>query len=393
MVSLDLARPEYWICLLLGLLLLVPQVQVGPRRLTLLLLNLGFIWFALGRECVAAALLIGGAIHITGRLAGSSIDTGRRAWLILPAVLVLGLFFWHKGPTLGSAHLLTGTWDLKVILAGLGFSFVALRAVELIWASALGQIAGCNLADTFNYLFPFNMLVAGPILEWSAYREGQGLAAALDVAQALTALERIVQGLFKKFVLAKALSVLFLTGFRAPWGYQLFEVQVNYLYVFLDFSGCADIAVGTGRLLGIPTPENFREPLAARNLIDFWERWHLSLSTFIRRMVFLPVNLAILRRTGGRGAAAAGAFSVFVSFVLCALWHRIGFAFLLWGLLHTVGVLACAWYRQRITLRLGHTGMTDYLANPWINWAGRILTYEYVALSLAIVAHPALGGT
>ena len=77
-------------------------------------------------------------------------------------------------------------------------------------------------------------------------------------------------------------------------------MQLNYLWLYLDFSAYSDIAVGVGRLMGVATPENFNRPYLARNMIDFWERWHISLSLFIRRNMFIPIQLALMRRTDGR---------------------------------------------------------------------------------------------
>ena len=112
--------------------------------------------------------------------------------------------------------------------------------------------------------------------------------------------------MFKKFVLANALEAAFLTAFRARGPYFFLEVQLNYLWLFLDFSAYSDIAVGIGGLLGVATPENFNRPYLARNSIDFWERWHISLSQFIRRNLFIPIQVEPDAAVGRETAAPAG---------------------------------------------------------------------------------------
>ena len=125
--------------------------------------------------------------------------------------------------------------------------------------------------------------------------------------RALVALERITSGLFKKYILANFIDRLFLTGFHARGPYFLLELQLNFLWLYLDFSAYSDVAIGLGSLLGIATPENFNRPLFARNLIEFWERWHITLSRFIRKHLFIPIQLALMRRTEGKAPLRSAA--------------------------------------------------------------------------------------
>ena len=160
---------------------------------------------------------------------------------------------------------------------------------------------------------------------------------------------------------------------------------MHYLWLFLDFSAYSDIAVGLGRLMRIETPENFRMPLTARNLTVFWERWHISLSMWIRRNVYTPINLFLMRRTEGRWALACACVAVAVAFVLCGLWHGLGLRFLAWGTMHGVGLMACMSYRVWLKRRIGRDGLRRYQANRFIRFAATLLTFGYVALSLVIV--------
>ena len=134
----------------------------------------------------------------------------------------------------------------------------------------------------------------------------------------------------KKYVLAHGIELLLLTGFRAKGWYTPVEVQFNHLWLYLDFSAYSDLAVGVGRLMGVATPENFDRPLLARNLVQYWERWHISLSQFIRRNIFTPVQLAMVRRSEGQSPLRAASVAFTVSFLLCGLWHAVSFRWLGW---------------------------------------------------------------
>lgn len=155
----------------------------------------------------------------------------------------------------------------------------------------------------------------------------------------------------------------------------------------MDFSAYSDIAVGIGRLLGINTPENFDRPLSARNVIEFWERWHISLSQFIRRNLFVPLQLALMRRfEGAKLATACGAFSL--AFLLCGAWHGFSFRCLGWGAIHAIGLSVCTLYKAALQKRLGRKRVMAYLEDRRIRALSTFVTFEFVAFSLVFIAYP-----
>jgi D-alanyl-lipoteichoic acid acyltransferase DltB (MBOAT superfamily) len=233
------------------------------------------------------------------------------------------------------------------------------------------------------------MLAAGPIQAYADFREQQIPAQPLGRDGVLEAVERIARGLFKKFVLANGLETLFLTDFRAGGSYFLFEAQVYYLCIYLDFSAYTDIAIGMGRLLGVPTPENFNNPLLARNIIVFWDRWHISLSQFIRRNVFIPTQLSAMRRSHGKHPLLIATVAFTLSFLLVGLWHGVSWRFLLWGAMHAAALVTCNTYRYVLQKRLGRKGVNEYMNRPLVRAVSTFLTFEFVAFSLAFIAHPA----
>jgi D-alanyl-lipoteichoic acid acyltransferase DltB (MBOAT superfamily) len=134
--------------------------------------------------------------------------------------------------------------------------------------------------------------------------------------------------------------------------------------------------------MGVATPENFNRPLLARNLIDFWERWHISLSLFIRRNVFIPLQLFLMRRNDGRSPLASALAAIAISFVLCGLWHGLGLGFLIWGAVQAAGLVVARVYGHLLQARLGRAGVQRYLTNPWFRAAGIVMTFEVQAIAL-----------
>ena len=310
-----------------------------------------------------------------------------RILLGLGGVATLFLFVIHKLPKLGDE---TGLGAINPILTAIGFSYVALRLFDVARSVSDGRRPPPDLPSTINYLLPFHMLAAGPIQSYDDFVAQPAVPAPLSATAALASIERVAGGLFKKYVLAQGLERLFLTGFHAPGAYWLWEMQLIYVWLYLDFSAYSDIAVGIGGLMGVATPENFNRPYLARNVIDFWERWHISLSQFIRRNVFIPIQLSFMRLTDGRASLWIASFAFMVSFLLCGLWHSIGWTWAAWGLYQAIGLIVCNLYRHVLTKRLGRKGVNRYLANPWIRAFAIILTFEFAAAGVAIVTYPFL---
>jgi alginate O-acetyltransferase complex protein AlgI len=362
-----------------GILVLIPVRNPAVRKWLLAGLNLLFLRLILSGHNLLIMLALLGGIYALLKLASTN-DWRRPAAGILGA-LTLVLFFLHKLPSR-----LGGTpGKVQFLLSLVGFSYVTLRIFDLLRAVFERRQTAPGLCDTINYLVPFHMMLAGPIQSYDDYVDQPAAPPPPSAAQALAAMERFARGAFKKFVLALILQKLFLTGYRSHGWHLLLEIQVFYIWLFLDFSGLSDIAIGVGALLGLRTPENFNQPYLARNMINFWERWHISLSQFIRANLFTPLQLWLARRAQGRHAlwCASGAFTV--SFGLCGLWHGLTMRYFLWGLLNAFGLLVTNIYRHYLTRHLGAKGMKRYLANQPIRICATVVTFEFVALSLALI--------
>jgi D-alanyl-lipoteichoic acid acyltransferase DltB (MBOAT superfamily) len=386
MGAIDLYEPQFWWFVLAALLLMVPQTGASARKWTFAGLNLVFL--ALHVEpghARAFPAIVAGLVLAWASLRWLA-RPGSGPWpMVLGGLAVLGLFLLHKLPHVGTR---LGTSQAESVLAAVGFSYVALRLFDVARAVRDGRHGPPDLPSTVNYLLPFHMLAAGPIQSFDDFAEQPSVPAPPSASRSLRALERIAWGLSKKFILANYIDRLFLTGFHAPMPYFLLEVQLNFVWLYLDFSAYSDVAVGLGMLLGVATPENFNRPYLARNVIEYWERWHISLSLFIRRHVFIPIQLALMRATEGRAPLMAASVAFSASFVLCGLWHSISWPWLAWGVCQSAGLITCNSYKQVLLNRLGRKGVKAYLADPWIKAVAIVLTFEFVAAVVAVATYP-----
>jgi D-alanyl-lipoteichoic acid acyltransferase DltB (MBOAT superfamily) len=374
MIALN--TPTFWIVCVVAVVAVVPIRSFAVRKGILACVNATFVVLLLQWQAIGLA----GAILAT-YLVLQLIARPRYRVLFggLLGVLVVSLFVIHKLPTV-STNL--GTDAITRVLAVIGYSYVALRIIEVLRAVFEGRHEAPDFVSMVNYLLPFHMLAAGPIQAYDdfvAHANDQFEPSGSDV---LVGFERIASGLFKKLVLAHLLQTLFLTNLESSGLYFFLEMQLTFIWLFLDFSAYSDIAAGVGILIGVATPENFNRPLLARNLIDFWERWHISLSQFIRRNVFIPIQLFLMRRNEGRSPLLSFAVAIAISFVLCGLWHGLGTGFLIWGVVQALGLVVARIYADILKARLGRAGVQKYLMNPWFKAAGIVLTFEVQATAL-----------
>jgi alginate O-acetyltransferase complex protein AlgI len=145
----------------------------------------------------------------------------------------------------------------------------------------------------------------------------------------------------------------------------------------MEFSGYSDIAIGCAQTLGIRLPENFNWPYAARNLRDFWQRWHISLATWLRDYVYIPLG-------GSRHGWARRILSGLVAFALCGLWHGPAWHYVLWGIYHGFGLAVCVTY-ERIPL-VGPRLAYIFRKEPFLGWA---LTLLFACLGWLLFFYPA----
>jgi alginate O-acetyltransferase complex protein AlgI len=363
--------PLFWATVCLGIVLTALTRGTSLRNWALAFINTVFLALLLHWDvALVLALLL---IAWLALKAGSNPTGGHLALTALGAG-ALYLFIIHKGVQFPGAS----STAFKILTA-IGFSFVALRIVEIVRAVWEERHPPPDLPSFTNYIVPFHMLAAGPIQAYDEFVANADQIEKPSPRNVLAGAERIATGLLKKFVIAFAIREAFLTDFQAHGLYALVELQFFFVWLYFDFSAYSDIAVGIGKLMGVATPENFNNPLVARNLVVFWERWHISLSMFIRRNLFIPLQLAAVRR--GLPPTVSAALAIILAFELCGLWHGFAISWLAWGAMQGIGLAAVRLYGDSLQRTLGPKAMKAYRSNLIIRWICIAVTFEYVALT------------
>jgi membrane protein involved in D-alanine export len=266
-------------------------------------------------------------------------------------------------------------------LGFLGISYVTFRSLDVIFGIRDRAIVSLPAQEFFAFLFFFPAISSGPIdryrrfsQDWKRTRLPAEFWMDLDGA-----VHRVFTGFLYKFILAALIKRYWIDGLSAGGLLNTISYMYGYtLYLFFDFAGYSAFAVGVSYLLGIHTPENFNRPFRAGNIKDFWNRWHISLSTWFRDHVYMRFMLAATKGRWFASKYTASYLGLFLSFGLMGLWHGIEPFYLLYGLYHgTLLVGHDLFVRFNKRRQMWGTG-------PLWRVAGAVVTFHLVCLGFLL---------
>ena len=251
-----------------------------------------------------------------------------RLLLILAIIFNLSLLVYFKYFDFFRSSLL-GLEPLGILLP-IGISFYTFQALSYVIDVYRGEVfATKNIINFGAYIALFPQLIAGPIVKYSDI-ERQLSSRSISFTLISSGLRRFICGLSKKVLLANASGELF--EFFCDSNSYLGALLVVFFFgmqIYFDFSGYSDMAVGLGRMLGFEFVENFNYPYISLSISDFWRRWHISLSSFFKEYVYIPLG-------GSRRSKLRTALNIVIVWALTGLWHGASYNFLLWGVYFAV---------------------------------------------------------
>ena len=319
---------------LLHSLIRVPVIRNG------LLILASLVFYTFG-EPVYILLMLGSVLmNYLAALVMRQSQKGRKAVLVIAVLLNIGVLavFKYAGFFVESLNSLFGT-ELSVpsIALPIGISFYTFQAMSYVIDVYRGNVeASKNPLRVLLYISFFPQLIAGPIVKYRDI-EQELTNRVVSIPEASAGFRRFLFGLSKKVLIANTMAVAADAIFNADAG------QVNVLgawigavaylmQIYFDFSGYSDMAIGMGRMFGFHFRENFDFPYAAVSIKDFWTRWHISLSSWFKEYVYIPLG-------GNRKGKLRTGLNKVIVFFLCGLWHGANWTFVIWGLIH--GAFSC----------------------------------------------------
>ncbi len=242
-------------------------------------------------------------------------------------------------------------WPTLNLLLPAGISFYTFQTLSYSIDVYRGQISPQrDLVKFATFVSFFPQLVAGPIVRAREFLPQLETDRVFDWVNFERGVGRVLQGFFKKLAIADSIAIVADPMFGDPRGYSSINVLVIVvlyaIQVYCDFSGYCDIAIGLAKMLGFELPENFRSPYFATSPSDFWHRWHITLSTWLRDYVYIPLG-------GNQNGEWNTYRNLTITMMLGGLWHGASWNFVIWGALHAIIlVLHRAWVATRSKKKL-----------------------------------------
>ena len=358
----------FLLCFLPAALACYALAGAAPRARILVLLLLSLVFYGWWEPRFLPLLL--GSILVNWLAARLYTATGRRS--VITAAIVLDLFvlglFKYNGFFADNLAALTGSAARPLGFAlPLGISFFTFHHIMYLADLRRGRAAPTTLDRYALYICFFPQAIAGPLARWSEVGAQFGRRLSHPGWERRVALATVffTLGLVEKVMLGDPIGRLLDPIYAEARSGRLTDgsawLALGFVFqIFFDFAGYSNMAMGLGLLFGIQLPVNFDCPFRSRSILEFWQRWHMTLGRFLRDYVFL--RLADLRIAGRRHTTPQYVAAMLTTMALCGLWHGAGWTFILWGTLQgTAMVIALAW-RRRFGLVPGVVGWALTLA-------------------------------
>mgnify|MGYP003288607524 CR=1 FL=1 len=331
---LSLGFFAFFAVLLIGL-----RFTRNVRQQNVLLLLASYVFYALG-DVRFLGLLIGVSVlmWVLGKGIGRELQSGKaKRYLVsgvIADVLVLGLFKYYNFFAESFGSLLGMEYTVLHMILPIGISFYIFQSISYLADVYTGKIeAEVSVLPVMLYIGFFPQIVSGPIVKAHDFLPQVKVHHKITWERLSSGAQRFLMGAFKKTVIADRLGVAVNAVYAAPDAYSglslLLTVLAYSLQIYYDFSGYSDMAIGVAYILGFDLGANFNLPYLAKNPSDFWRRWHISLSSWFRDYVYIPLG-------GSRKGRVRTYLNLFITMLLSGLWHGASWAFVVWGAMHAV---------------------------------------------------------
>jgi alginate O-acetyltransferase complex protein AlgI len=349
------------------------------------LLVASLVFYAAGTPWFVIVLLVPSIVDYACaiRMEESHDARTRRLWLILSLVTTLGILVYFKYANFfvdGIAELIGVKPGPLVVVLPIGISFFTFKTMSYTIDVYRGTLrASRRLRDYTMFVSFFPELVAGPIVRASVFLPQMERSLRLSWDRAKIGIPLILVGVTKKLLVADRLAIFVDPVFRTPalfsGGTLATAVAAYSLQIYCDFSGYTDIAIGVAKIIGFDLPENFNMPYLARSITEFWRRWHITLSEWLRDYLYIPLG-------GNRRGTVRTYINLMLTMLLGGLWHGASWTFVIWGLLHGVGLAVHKlWVRHKPKIP------APQFVGTLVGWA---LTYTFVCVGWVFFRAPTL---
>lgn len=365
------------------ILLLLVFIMIKDMKIKKIILLAASIFFYAYWNILFVPLLLGLAVfnYITGIHIDKNPDESKKRRIIMIIGITVNLsvliFFKYTNFFIENADLILGRFGLNVsilnIILPLGISFFIFELVSYLADIYTCKIKhACNFLDFLIFVFFFPRLASGPIIRAADFLPQLERGIRIKKDNINEGVQIFTMGLFKKLVIADQIAVYADSIFKSP---RLFDsvsvwcgVIAYSIQIYCDFSGYSDMAIGIAKIMGFDLPVNFDMPYISLNITEFWRRWHISLSTWLRDYIYIPLG-------GNRKGYTQKNLNLMITMLLGGLWHGANWTFVLWGGLHGAALIFQKAFTKWHKIKWGcnYTAVTTFFS--WL------ATYIFVDLA------------
>lgn len=311
------------------------------------------------------------------------------AFAVLANIAVIFYFKYFDFFITNSNRFLHTDWATRNILLPLGISFFTFQQVSFIVDAYRGETGKYGIVDYALFVSFFPQLVAGPIVLHnqliSQFQDKDRYR--LDINRFGEGIRYFVIGLFKKTMMADAWGRIADLGYAGESGWDSFSaaliILAYTLQIYFDFSGYSDMAIGLGKMLGFELPKNFDMPYKAKDISEFWKRWHMTMTGFFTKYVYFPLG-------GNRKGKVRTYINTMIVFAVSGLWHGAGWSFVEWGMLHGLALCFHRMFKEKIEkIPKFITGLVTF---AYVNLAWVLFRAEGIYQAKMMIRYLLLGG-
>lgn len=384
----------FFMCVFLPVVFILHCVLPGIRMKNALLLLASVFFYAYGEPVYIILLFISTLLnYFCARLIEGS--RYKKGVLILAVICNLGILivFKYTDFILGTVNGLLGlNLPLPQIRMPIGISFFTFQAMSYVIDVYRGTTkAQKNYAKVLLYISFFPQLIAGPIVKYHDVAE-QISCRTVTFDKVAYGVKRFIIGLAKKMLIANTLGAVADKIFAQP--VEQFDTLTAWigaiaytLQLYYDFSGYSDMAIGLGSIFGFKFLENFNYPYISKSITEFWRRWHISLSTWFKEYLYIPLG-------GNRVSQRRNLFNLFVVFLATGIWHGASWNFVFWGLWHGIFIIfekITGWHKRSGGLKINiaqHLYTIFAFVIGWVMFRADNMAYacEYIKNMFGLIA-------
>jgi alginate O-acetyltransferase complex protein AlgI len=351
------------------------------------LLVMSVVFYALGTPWFIVVLAVPSLVDYACalRIQSAADSRERRSWLTLSLVTNLGILFYFKYANFFVDNVagLFGMAPHKLsVVLPIGISFFTFKTISYTIDVYRGVMPACrSLWRYAMFVSFFPELVAGPIVRASVFLPQLDRPLQLSWNRTRVGVQMVLLGLTKKLLIADRLAVFVDPVFASPGvfsGFTVASAVIAYsIQIYCDFSGYTDMALGLAKVIGFDLPENFNMPYAAQSITEFWRRWHITLSEWLRDYLYIPLG-------GSRRGRRRTYINLVATMLLGGLWHGASWTFVAWGAWHGLGLAVHKWWLTRRGARTESRATMSSRASAWL------LTYTFVCGGWILFRAPTL---